>query len=90
MQYRWDLVKAAENERKHEVSFAEAATVFADPLSQTLPDPTHSAGEERFLELGYSQQGRLLMVSYTERENTTRIISARQATRIERRRYERA
>jgi hypothetical protein len=90
VQYRWDLVKAAENERKHEVSFAEAATVFADPLSQTLPDPTHSAGEERFLELGYSQQGRLLMVSYTERENTTRIISARQATRIERRRYERA
>jgi hypothetical protein len=89
MQCEWDDAKAAENLRKHGVSFEEAETVFADPLSKTLPDPTHSAGEERFLELGYSQQGRLLVVSYTEWANKTRIISARKVTRTERRLYER-
>jgi uncharacterized protein len=88
MQFEWDEAKSAENLRKHGVSFEEAETVFADPLSKTLPDPTHSAGEERFLKIGYSRLGRLLVVSYTERADKTRVISARKATLTERRLYE--
>lgn len=73
---------------KVSITFAEAITVFADSLSKTLLDPEHSEGEERYLEVGYSNQGRLLIVSYIERQEQIRIISARLATRKERRHYE--
>lgn len=88
MQFDWDPDKAAENLRRHRVSFEEAATVFRDPLSWTFPDPEHSEGEERYLDIGHSERGRLLIVSYTERQGQVRIISARLATRKERRSYE--
>jgi uncharacterized DUF497 family protein len=83
--FEWDLDKTRANVRKHGVTFEEAATVFADPLSVTIPDPDHSVGEARFLDLGLSREGRLLVVAYTERGDRIRIISARPATRSERR-----
>ena len=89
MLFAWAPAKAAENIRKHRgVTFEEASTVFADPCAVTMPDPEHSEGEERYLKLGYSTRQRLLVVSYTERQERIRIIRARQATRIERRSYE--
>ena len=88
MPFDWDPDKAAENLRRHRVSFEEAATVFRDPLSRTFSDPGHAEGEERYLDIGYSETGRLLIVSYTERQGQVRIISARLATRKERRNYE--
>ncbi len=89
MSFEWEPVKAAENIRKHRgVTFEEASTVFDDPFAVTMSDPEHSEGEERYLKLGYSTRQRLLVVSYTERQERTRIISARQATRTERRIYE--
>ena len=84
----WDPVKAAENVKDHNVTFDEASTVFGDPLALLMPDPDHSEGEERYLLLGMSNQERLLVVSFTERPPRTRLISARRATRRERRRYE--
>ena len=86
--FEWDPEKAAANQTKHGVSFAEATEAFGDPLSVNMPDPGHSISEERFLVLGLSQSGRLLVVSYAERGPRTRIISARLASRSERRRYE--
>ena len=89
MSFEWESAKAAENIRKHRgVTFEEASTVFDDPFAVTMSDPEHSEGEERYLKLGYSTRQRLLVVSYTERQERTRIISARQATRTERRIYE--
>ena len=88
MPFEWDAEKAAENLRRHGIPFEEAETVFDDPLSQTLLDPDHSEGEERYLEIGYSRRRRLLLVSYTERQGRVRIISARRATRKERQSYE--
>ena len=88
MPFDWDADKAAENLRRPRVSFEEAVTVFRDPLSRTFPDPEHSAGEERYLDIGHSERGRLLIVSYTERQGQVRIISARLATHKERRSYE--
>jgi uncharacterized DUF497 family protein len=70
------------------VSFGEATTAFGDPLSLTVPDPDHAAGEERFLLLGQSDRQRLLVVAHAERGDELRIISARPATRRERRSYE--
>lgn len=87
-QYEWNAAKAAANLRKHGVSFEEASTVFGDPLSINLPDPSHSVAEDRFLVLGLSIQHRLLVVAYAERGDRTRIISARPATRRERHDYE--
>jgi hypothetical protein len=87
LQFEWDPVKAAANQSKHSVSFSEAATVFRDPFSATAPDPDHSAHEERFLIIGVSENGRLLIVAHTERGDTIRIISARELTRAERRAY---
>lgn len=87
-QFEWDSDKAEANLLKHGVSFAEAVTVFGDPLSVLLPDPDHSEGEERYLVLGQSAQGRLLVVAFVERPPRTRIISARLATRRERKDYE--
>lgn len=88
MQFEWDPEKAERNVRKHRVSFDEAVTVFYDPLSATFDDPDHSVGERRFITVGYSAQGRLLAVSHTERGKAVRIISARPATRHERKRHE--
>jgi len=89
MSFAWDPAKAAENISKHRgVTFEEASTVFADPFAVTMPDPEHSEGEERYLKPGYSTRQRLLVVSYTGRQERIRIISARQATRTERRSYE--
>lgn len=86
----WDPDKAEQNERKHGVSFEEAATVLADPLSTTLPDPDHSASEPRMLIFGRALTGRYLIVSLTERKQAIRLISARAMTPRERRNYERS
>jgi uncharacterized DUF497 family protein len=88
MEFEWDRDKAVRNHKKHGVSFEEAVTVFYDPLSATFGDPDHSAVEERLITVGYSAQGRLLVVCHTERLGVVRIISARGATAGERRRHE--
>ena len=87
--FEWDDDKAERNRRKHGVTFEEATSVFFDPIAGTYPDPDHSAGEQRELILGYSSAHRLIMVSYTHRGRTARIISARTATRHERLDHER-
>ena len=87
-QFEWDAEKARENVRRHGVSFDEAVTAFSDRFSALLPDPDHSVGEERYLVMGQSTRGRLLVVSFVERPPRTRIISARLATRRERHDYE--
>jgi uncharacterized DUF497 family protein len=76
------------NESKHGVGFDEASTVFDDPLSITIPDPAHSRKEFRYIQLGESSVGRLLVVVFTERRTKIRIISSREATRTERKQYE--
>ena len=86
--FEWDPEKAEANLNKHGVSFAEAVTAFGDPLSMNMSDPDHSETEQRFIVLGTSDRHRLLVVSYTERPPLTRIISARMATRHERKQYE--
>ena len=88
LRFRWDSRKAAENLRKHRVSFNEATTVFDDPLSVTILDPDHSVGEQRFLLLGVSNRRRLLVVAHSERDESIRIINARRADRQERQMYE--
>ena len=88
MRFAWDSTKAADNLKKHGVDFREAATVFEDSLSTTFPDTDHSTGERRFLILGMSARGRILVVAHTEANETLRIISARTATRRERKFYE--
>lgn len=74
MRFEWDPEKAAANLKKHKVPFEEAVTVFYDPLSATFDDPDHSYGERRFLTVGYSSQGRLLVVCHTERQGVVRLI----------------
>jgi len=86
--FEWDTAKAAANVAKHGVDFAEARSVFADPLALFAPDPDHSGREDRFVVTGLSHYDRVLVVVFTERASTTRIISARAATRGERRSYE--
>ena len=88
MQIEWDPNKANSNLEKHGVPFEEAATAFGDPLSLTIDDPDHSDDEERFILLGQSFAGRLLVVVHAHRHERIRIISARIATRKERRSYE--
>ncbi len=88
MRIEWDPHKAERNADKHGVTFQEAATVFGDSLSVTLPDPDHSRSEERYLLLGRSGAGRMLIVAITERGDKLRIISARPMTPRERRTYE--
>lgn len=88
LEFEWDPSKAEANLRKHGVSFAEAATVFGDELSVTVDDPDHSKSEDRFITIGLSNRQRLLMVSFTERNDRIRIISARELTQAERREYE--
>lgn len=86
--FEWDPQKAESNRRKHGVTFDEASTVFGDPLAILVRDPDHSVGERRYLLLGTSNRRRLLVVAFAERPPRTRLISARRATRQERRRYE--
>lgn len=90
MEFEWDPDKAAMNVKKHGVDFSEAMTVFGDPFEVTISDPDHSDRESRFLSLGRSAIGRLIVVAYTERDGRTRIINAREATSQERRHYESA
>jgi uncharacterized DUF497 family protein len=93
-EFEWDPAKARANFAKHGVSFAEAMTIFGDPLSSTFSDPDHSLEEERLVILGMSHRGRLLAVMHTERRRASdgaaiiRIFSAREATRGERMAYE--
>ena len=87
-QFEWDETKAALNVRKHRVTFTDAASVFLDALAYTFADPDHSVGELRMLTFGVSQAGKLLAVIHTERGRAIRIISARAATRHERKIYE--
>jgi uncharacterized DUF497 family protein len=88
MQFEWDPDKAAANEKKHGVSFHEAATVFGDPLAITFDDQDHSVNEQRYITFGLSGLNRLIVVSHTDREDRIRIISARLMTRMEVRIYE--
>jgi uncharacterized DUF497 family protein len=88
MEFGWDENKVAANLSKHGVSFDEAKTVFDDPLYVDFYDPDHSYDEHRYIIVGQSRHGRLLIVSYTERYDVIRLISAREATRRERETYE--
>jgi hypothetical protein len=88
MKFEWDPEKARSNLRKHKVSFVEAATALKDPIAATGCDPDHSVGEQRFITFGVSERGRLLVVAHTEKGDTLRIISARVASKKERRIYE--
>jgi uncharacterized DUF497 family protein len=88
MEFEWDRDKAEANLSKHGVPFDEAKTVFDDPLYIDFYDPDHSEDEDRYIIVGQSQEHRLLIVSYTEREDKIRLISAREATRTEKDAYE--
>ena len=88
MNFEWDTGKARQNRRKHRVSFQEAATVFGDPLAVTYPDPDHSISEQRFVTVGMSSAGRVLIVAHVDRDENVRIISSRKTTQRERKHYE--
>lgn len=88
MKYIWDRDKAESNQIKHGISFEEATSVFKDPLAITIPDPIHSIGEYRYITIGSSVASNLIVVVHTESGYTLRIISARKATKHERRQYE--
>jgi uncharacterized protein len=88
MKFEWDSQKADSNLKKHGVSFPEAATVLCDALSITYYDPDHSVKEHRFITIGMSRSGRVLMVAHTDRGDNVRVISARKTTRRERKYYE--
>ena len=86
--FEWDARKASENLRRHRVTFQEAASVFHDPLAVAFPDPDHSLEEDRYITIGMSSAGRLLLVPHAHRGDHIRIISARRITRLERIHYE--
>ncbi len=88
MKIEWDPRKAQTNLEKHGVSFEEAATALSDPMAATGADPDRSASEERYVTFGVSGKGRLIVVSHTEKDETIRIISARKASKGERKLYE--
>jgi uncharacterized protein len=88
MNFEWHPSKAERNHAKHGVSFEEATTIFDDPLADVVPDLDHSVEEDRFICMGTSEQGRLLVVVFTEAGDTIRIVSARQATPKEKKHYE--
>ena len=88
MKFEWDENKSRSNLAKHGIAFDEAKTVFDDPLYVEFYDPAHSVNEDRYLALEQSDRQRLLVVSHTRRENSIRLISARKATRKERKNYE--
>jgi uncharacterized DUF497 family protein len=83
LQFEWDPNKAAKNVKRHRISFEEAATVFDDPMFITFVDEEHSGDEERYITIGLSKRGRLLLVAHTDHEGRIRIISARKATKKE-------
>ncbi|MDM8562590.1 BrnT family toxin [Candidatus Marithioploca araucensis] len=87
LNFEWDEEKAKANLKKHGVSFDEATTVFIDHFSMTKYDPDHSVDEQRYIDIGSSDEGRVLVVAYTERGTSIRIISCRKATHSERRLY---
>ena len=87
-EFEWDDEKAGSNLKKHGISFEEGATIFNDPRIATIFDPDHSEGEERYVSIGVSVQGRLLVVVHAEREERIRLISCRKATKAERKIYE--
>ena len=88
LEFEWDVAKAKLNLKNHGISFDEATAVFRDTLSVTITDPDHSDSENRFIDIGMSHRGQLLVVSYTERRDRIRIISARLPTPAERKSYE--
>jgi hypothetical protein len=89
LEFEWDPGKERENRKKHGISFEEAKTVFGDPLARTRPDPEHAMpGEERWVAVGQSYSGKLILVAYEDRNRKVRIISARRATARERKAYE--
>ncbi len=88
LQFEWDPTKARTNARNHGVTFDEALTVFGDAFSLTIPDPGALVFERRFAQIGLSSHGRLLVVIHVDRGDTIRLISARPATRAERKSYE--
>ena len=89
MQFEWDADKAGSNERKHGISFVEGITVFDDAYAITIADPLPSIAEDRYIDIGYSSRGRLLVIVYTQQTARVRIISRRKATNAERMIYER-
>ena len=88
MIYEWDPKKAKTNQRKHGVSFEEAATVFLDPLAVTYPDPDHSDEEVREITIGHSARRRVVFLWHMQRGDRIRIIGARKVTPRERKQYE--
>lgn len=88
LQFEWDSKKAQSNKRKHGITFEEASTIFDDALSITIHDPTPSIGEDRFITVGTSVNSKLIVVVHADRDDIIRVISARKATRNERRQYE--
>lgn len=88
LDFEWDVDKALLNLKKHRVSFDEAKTVFGDPFAVTINDPLHSVGELRFIDIGRSRDGKILVVSYTQRSQKIRLINGRKATKTERKMYE--
>ena len=88
LKFEWDQEKAKANLKKHRVSFDEATTIFIDPFSVTIPDIDHSLSEQRYIDIGSSDNGRVLVVIYTERGSNIRMISCRKATPSERTPYE--
>ena len=88
LRFEWDEAKADANLHKHGIGFEEAQTVFHDPRAITIFDDLHSGDEDRFVDIGLSTYGRLLVVVYTERSERIRIISSREATSVERQQYE--
>ena len=88
LSFEWDEEKAKANLKKHRVGFDDATTVFNDPFSVTIHDPEHSADEQRYIEIGSSDKGHVLVVVYTERGSNIRIVSCRKAAPSERKFYE--
>ncbi len=90
IEFEWDDEKASHNLKKHGVSFEEGATIFNDPRIATISDPDRSEDEERYVSIGISVQGRLLVVIHVEREERIRLISCRKAAKTERKAYEKS
>ena len=88
MEFEWDPAKDEANQQKHGISFSDASEVFGDPVARTVADPRHSIGESRYVTLGFTFAGRLLVVAHTARGERVRIITARDATPRERKSYE--
>jgi uncharacterized DUF497 family protein len=88
LRFEWDPTKAEANLAKHEISFEEAMTVFADPLARIFPDEEHSVDELREIIIGHSARRQLILVNFTSIDDRVRIFSARKATRRERKDYE--